>query len=69
MKRKKKIKPKSVFQPKQKGNFITIKTSLKSILKDYENNYQKINDIVLECNRNLNLLTRTGNCRIQEIKT
>ena len=41
MKRKKKVKPKSVFQPKQKGNFITIKTSLKSILKDYENNYQK----------------------------
>ena len=50
MKRKKKVKPKSVFQPKQKGNFITIKTSLKSILKDYENNFQKINEIVLECN-------------------
>ena len=50
MKRKKKVKPKTVFQPKQKGNFITIKTSLKSILKDYENNFQKINEIVLECN-------------------
>ena len=50
-KRKKKNTVKnSVFESKKKGNFITIKTSLKSILKDYENNFPKINDLVLECN-------------------
>ena len=48
--KKKNIVKKSVFESKKKGNFITIKTSLKSILKDYENNFPKINDLVLECN-------------------
>jgi len=49
MKKKKKEKN-SVFQDKKRGNFITIKTSLKSILKDHDINFPKINKLVLECN-------------------
>ena len=52
-KRKKKPKDKiqkSVFEPKTRGNFIVVKTSLKSILKDYETNFPIINNLVLECN-------------------
>jgi hypothetical protein len=41
---------KSVFEPKTRGNFIIVKTSLKSILKDYDNNFTIINNLVLECN-------------------
>jgi len=48
--KKKNTVKKSVFEKRKKGNFITIKTSLKSILKDYENNFPKINNLVLECN-------------------
>ena len=52
-KRKKKPKDKiqkSVFEPKTRGNFIVVKTSLKSVLKDYETNFPIINNLVLECN-------------------
>jgi hypothetical protein len=52
-KRKKKPKEKiqkSVFEPKTRGNFIVVKTSLKSVLKDYETNFPIINNLVLECN-------------------
>ena len=52
-KRKKKPKDKiqkSVFEPKTRGNFIVVKTSLKSVLKDYETNFTIINNLVLECN-------------------
>ena len=41
---------KSIFEPKNKSNIITIKTSLKSILKNYKDNYPKINNLVKECN-------------------
>ena len=50
MRKKKKKKNKSFFEKKQKGSFITIKTSLKSILKNYDVNFPIINNIVLECN-------------------
>jgi hypothetical protein len=51
MGKKKRKKPeKSIFLPKGKGNFITIKTSLKSILKDFDTNYPIINNLVIECN-------------------
>jgi len=52
-KRKKKPKDKirkSVFEPKTRGNFIVVKTSLKSVLKDYETNFPIVNNLVLECN-------------------
>jgi len=52
-KRKKKPKDKiqkSVFETKTRGNFIVVKTSLKSVLKDYETNFPIINNLVLECN-------------------
>ena len=39
MKKKKKEKiQKSIFEQKTRSNFIVVKTSLKSILKDYDNN-------------------------------
>ena len=42
---------KSIFnQQKQKSTVFTIKTSLKSILKDYKDNYPIINDIVKDMN-------------------
>ena len=41
---------KSIFEQKSKGNFIVVKTSLKSILKDYDNKFPIINNLVLECN-------------------
>jgi hypothetical protein len=53
MKKKKKVKDKiekSIFEQKTRGNFIVVKTSLKSILKDYDNNFPIINNLVLECN-------------------
>ena len=51
MKKKKKDKiQKSIFEQKTRGNFIVVKTSLKSILKDYDNNFSIINNLVLECN-------------------
>ena len=40
----------SIFEPKSKSNFLVVKTSLKSILKDYDNNFPIINNLVLECN-------------------
>ena len=40
----------SPFEPKHKGDFITIKTSLKSILKNYEVNGPIINQLVIDCN-------------------
>ena len=48
--KKKKNLNKSIFDKKQKGNFITIKTSLKSVLKDYDDNFPVINKLVLDCN-------------------
>ena len=56
---KKKKKPnidKSIFTQKVKSDFITVKTSLKSILKDYETNFPIINNLVSECN---DIVTRT----------
>ena len=51
MKKKKKNKiEKSIFEQKTRGNFIVVKTSLKSILKDYDNNFPIINNLVIECN-------------------
>ena len=55
MKKKRKNKPKdeidrSIFYPKTRGNFIVVKTCLKSILKDYETNFPIINNLVMECN-------------------
>lgn len=51
MKRKKKPnKKKKLFSPKVKSNVVCVKTSLKSILKDYDTNFKKINDLVLESN-------------------
>lgn len=50
---KKKKKPnidKSIFARKCKNDFVTVKTSLKSILKDYETNFPIINNLVSECN-------------------
>lgn len=47
--KKNKVK-KSVFDKPKKSNFITIKTSLKSILKNYEQNFPVINNLVVECN-------------------
>jgi hypothetical protein len=49
-KKKKKTPDTSIFEKKQKGNFTVVKTSLKSILKNYEHNFPIINDLVLECN-------------------
>ena len=55
MKKKKKEKDKDkkrkpFFYQKEKGPIITIKTSLKSILKDYNSNYSIINKLVIDCN-------------------
>ena len=56
MKRKKKLEDnkeisKSLFDNKnEKLNIFVIKTSLKSILKDYNNNYIIINNLVKEAN-------------------
>ena len=44
------LEEKSVFEPKKRGNFITIKTSLKSKLKDNDRNFGIINELVLKCN-------------------
>lgn len=41
--------PSSHFQRKENSPFITIKTSLKSILKDPEHNYPILNQVVMEC--------------------
>ena len=38
------------FLHKSKSGVICVKTSLKYILKDYDTNFKKINDLVLECN-------------------
>lgn len=48
--KKKKKKKTSLFSPNVKGNFTTVKTSLKSILKDYDKNFPIINNLVIECN-------------------
>ena len=40
----------SIFNPKSKSNFITIKTSLKSILKDYNKNFTIIDKLVKDSN-------------------
>lgn len=47
---KKKKKKSKLFQPQIKSNFLCVKTSLKSILKNYDTNFPKINELVLECN-------------------
>ena len=49
-KKKKPITDKSIFTQSDKNDFITVKTSLKSILKDYDTNFLIINDSVNECN-------------------
>ena len=48
--KKKKKKKTSLFSFDVKGNFTTVKTSLKSILKDYDKNFPIINNLVIECN-------------------
>jgi hypothetical protein len=55
MKRKKKDKEekrerKPLYTKYKKGDFITVKTSLKSVLKDYDKNFIVINDLVCKCN-------------------
>ena len=53
MRKKKKVKDKiekSIFEQKTRGNFIVVKTSLKSILKNHNHNFPIINNLVLECN-------------------
>jgi hypothetical protein len=47
---KRKTKLKSIFEEQPKNNFKVIKTSLKSILKDYDNNFILINNLVKESN-------------------
>ena len=51
---KSKVKLKS--KSKSKSNFITVKTSLKSILRDYDLNYPIINQLVIDCHV---IITRT----------
>jgi len=48
-KRKKKHETLSPFTPKKKSNFITIKTSLKSVLKNPDHNFPLINQLVYDC--------------------
>ena len=50
MPKKKKKDKKPFFHSRKKGNIFTIKTSLKSILKNYDVNFRKLNEIVIECN-------------------
>ncbi len=47
---KKKHKLPSLFSPSLKSVFISIKTSLTSILKNYDLNFPIINNLVFECN-------------------
>ena len=44
---------KSIFYPRKQNHIITIKTSLKSILKseNYNQDLEKINNLVIECNK------------------
>lgn len=49
-KKKKSDTLKKLFSSKSKSNVICVKTSLKSILKDYNTNFKKINNLVLEGN-------------------
>ena len=51
---KSKVKLKS--KSKSKSNFITVKTSIKSILRDYDLNYPIINQLVIDCHV---IITRT----------
>ena len=48
-KRKKKHETLSPFTPKKKSNFVTVKTSLKSVLKNYNHNLPLINQLVYDC--------------------
>lgn len=47
--KKKKTRP-PIFSERKKGDFITIKTTLKSILKDYNKNFPIIDKLVKDCN-------------------
>ena len=49
-KKKKTIVNKSIFTQRNKSDFVTVKTSLKSIIKDYNTNFPIINNLVNECN-------------------
>ena len=49
-KEKDKKTSRSPFEQKERSPFITVKTSLKSILKNYEVNFPRINQLVIECN-------------------
>jgi hypothetical protein len=41
---------KPLYTKYKKGDFITVKTSLKSVLKDHDKNFMVINDLVCKCN-------------------
>ena len=43
-------KKRSLFDEKIKSDFRCVKTSLKSILSDYDKNIKLVNDLVLEIN-------------------
>lgn len=43
-------KKKTLFDTNNKSNFKCIKTSLKSILRNYNENFPKINKLIIECN-------------------
>jgi len=47
---------KPFFSPNEKSDFVTIKTSLKSILRNYQIDQPRINMLVLECHQ---IITRT----------
>jgi hypothetical protein len=46
----------SIFQEPPKPSFTVVKTSLKSIIKDYQHNFPILNNLVLKCNE---IVTRT----------
>ena len=56
LKEKKEKSHKFVFSPKEKLDIITIKTSLKSIIRDYDHNFPIINELVIDCH---DIVTRT----------
>jgi hypothetical protein len=55
-KKKEPDKYKSLFSPKNKSDIICVKTSLKSILRNYDDNFPIINKLVIDCN---NIVIRT----------
>jgi len=75
-KKKTKGKPngghRSFFSPKEKPNFMTVKTSLKSILKNHQTSQPVINDLVISCHqiviRTYQLMRLYLLCRYNQVK-